>query len=95
MDSQTHNVHNGHLNNEDPEPNSKIYNAGGTELPEQELVRKTTKRRKTQYIVEITSPTHHTQQNNNSTIHNVSNPMQDLSQDYLEHYLKQPSTTHQ
>jgi len=36
------------LNNEDPEPHSKSYSAGGTELPEQELVRKTSKRKKTQ-----------------------------------------------
>ena len=44
------------LNNEDPEPHSKSYNAGGTELPEQEQVRKTSKRRKTQHIVQKTSP---------------------------------------
>jgi hypothetical protein len=56
VDRQSHNVHNGPLNNEDPEPHSKSYNAGGTELPEQEQVRKTSKRRKTQHIVQKTSP---------------------------------------
>jgi hypothetical protein len=34
------------LNNEDPEPYSKSYSTGGTKLPEQELVRKTSKERK-------------------------------------------------
>ena len=30
----------GHLPIEDPEPHSKTYNAGGTEMPEHELARK-------------------------------------------------------
>jgi hypothetical protein len=51
-------------------------------LPEQELVRKTSKRRKTQHIVQKTSPTHHTHQNNDSNAHNIRNPMQELSHEY-------------
>ena len=70
------------LNNEDPELHIKTYNAGGTYLPEQDLARKTSKRRKTQHILQETSTTHHTQQNNNSTTQNVRNPMQDLPHDY-------------
>ena len=35
------------LNNEDPEPHSKSYSAGGTEMPEQELVKKTSKKENT------------------------------------------------
>ena len=52
-------------NNEDPEPYIKSYNAGCTELSEQEIVRKNSKRRKTRHIVQETPPTHHTHQNNN------------------------------
>ena len=37
------------LNNEDPEPHSKSYIAGGIEMPEQELVQRTTKKRKTKH----------------------------------------------
>ena len=34
------------LNNEDPEPHSKSYSAGGTEMPEQTLVKKIAKKGK-------------------------------------------------
>ncbi len=72
------------LNTEDPEPYSKSYRAGGTELPEQEIVRKTSKRKKTQQNIQETSQTHHTHQTNNPIIHNVGYPRQALPQDYSD-----------
>jgi len=71
-------------NYEYSEPYCKSYRDGGTDIPEQELVRKTSKRKKTQQIVQETPSTHHTHQNNNPNIHNVGYPMQDLPQDYQD-----------
>ncbi len=59
------------LNNEDPEPYSKSYNEGGTELPEQELARKATKRQKTIHIVHEPSSIHHTRLHNPRRNHNT------------------------
>jgi hypothetical protein len=69
------------LNNEEPEPHSKTYSAGGTELPEHKLARNTSKRRKTQYIVQETSTSYNTHQNNNLNTHNIKTPTQYLSKD--------------
>ncbi len=64
-------------NNEDPEPHSKSYSAGGTEMPEQELVKKQQKR-KTRQTKQKTPPTQHTHQNNDPNTHKPSNPMLEL-----------------
>ena len=72
------------LNNEDMESHSKTYSTGGTELPGQELARNTTKRRKTQHIVQETSTIHNTHHDNNLTMHNIKNPTQNLSQGYSD-----------
>ncbi len=44
--------------NEDPEPYSKSYSAGGTELPAQELVRKASKKQKILQLIQNTPSTH-------------------------------------
>ena len=51
---------------------------------EQELARKTSKRRKTQHTVQETLTTHHTRQGDDSNTHNVRKPKQDLPHDYQD-----------
>jgi hypothetical protein len=47
-------------NTEDPEPHSKSYSAGGTEMPEQELVKKQRKEEKPTNRAKKTTNTPHT-----------------------------------
>ena len=70
-------------NNEDPEPYSKSYSAGGTELPTQELLQKTSKKQKIQQITQEPPSTHnltkHTDNNKYIPDQHMQDPTQDLT----------------
>ena len=78
-------------NNEDPEPYSKSFSSGGTELAEQELVRKTTKRQKTHHTTQKSTTTHNLHINEDPNAHKPSHPMQELPQELP--YIDDPTNT--
>jgi hypothetical protein len=57
------------LNYDDLEPHSKTYNAGGTEMPLQELAQTSPKRRKIHHSAQTTPMSDNTHRYNNRTIH--------------------------
>jgi hypothetical protein len=62
-------------NTEDPEPHSKSYIAGGTEMHEQQLANKITKKLKTQQTKDKTPLTHHTHHHPDPDTHTPKIPM--------------------